>query len=307
MKNNKNLYILAGVFVLLVVIAYLLTAERGQRTTTFKLDEKILQIDSAAIDKLEIEKNGKKIVLQKTGGNWTITTPVSYPAVNQFVNNALSTLKNYKITSKVSSNPSNKDKFGFNDTNVTKLTVYQNGSSVGQMLIGNAGPGNAQSYIKTTEGNDILLADEFVWNYIVKNDLTEWRDKLIVSISKGMIKQIDFVSKDENYSAKYDTTGKFYIGKDTVSAASLDGVMNLLQNYSTQNFKDTVLADDRTPDYLVRVTANNVIEFKFYKYSDTEAVKKYLLKVSGNNQIFEIDENYVKQLYKTKKELLGKS
>ncbi|MDD5363205.1 MAG: DUF4340 domain-containing protein [Ignavibacteria bacterium] len=307
MKNKKNLYILAGVFVLLVIIAYFLTAERGQRTTTFKLDEKILQIDSAAVDKLEIEKNGKKIVLQKTGGNWTITTPVNYPAINQFVNNALFTLKNYKITSKVSSNPSNKDKFGFNDTNITKLTVYQNGSSVGQMLIGNAGPGNAQSYIKTTEGNDIFLADEFVWNYIVKNDLSEWRDKLIVSIPKGLIKQIDFISKDENFSVKSDSTGKFFIGKDTVSSSVMDGLMNLLQNYNTQYFKDTVLADDRTPDYFVRVTANNSTEFKYYKYLDTEAVKKYLLKVSGNNQIFDVDENYVKQLFKTRKELLGKS
>jgi hypothetical protein len=307
MKNNKNLYILAGVFVFLAVIAYYLTAERGQRTTTFKLDEKILQIDSASVDKLEIERNGKKVVLQKTGGNWVITTPVNYPAVNQFVNNALFTLKNYKITSKVSSNPSNKDKFGFNDTNITKLTVYQGGNSAGQILIGNAGPGNAQSYIKTTEGNDIFLADEFVWNYLVKNDLTEWRDKLIVSIPKGLIKQIDFVSKDENFSVKYDTTGKFYIGKDTVSAASMDGVLNLLQNYSTQYFKDTLFADDRSPEYLVRVTANNTTEFKFYKYIDTEAVKKYLLKVSGNVQIFDMDENYVKQLFKTKKELLGKS
>jgi hypothetical protein len=307
MKNQKNLFILAGVLIFLVIIAYFVTSERGERTTTYKLEEKIIKIDSAAVDKLEIEKNGKKIVLQKEGVNWNITSPINYPAVNSAISNALFTLKNYKITSKVSENPSNKDKFGFNDTNVTKITVYQGGNSVGQLLVGNTGPGNAQSYIKKIDGNEIFLAEDFIWNYVVKNDLSEWRDKLIVSIPKGSIKQIDFVSKDENYSVKYDTTGKFFIGKDTVTASIMDGLMNLLSNYNTQYFKDTVITESKTPDYFVRVTWNKTTEFKFYKYLDTETAKKYYLQVSGINQLFDIDENYVKQLYKTKKELLTKS
>ncbi|MCE1165982.1 MAG: DUF4340 domain-containing protein [Bacteroidetes bacterium] len=307
MKNQKNIYILTGVFVVLVVIAYLLTAERGTKTTTSKLDEKIFVIDSASVDKLEIERNGARVVLQKMGGKWNLTAPVNYSATDKFVNDAIWTLKNYKISSKVSENPSNRDKFGFSDTNFTKVSVYQNGNSAGQFIIGNAGPGNAQAYLKKVDGSEIYLADDFVWNYLVKTDLTDWRDKVILSVPKGAIKSIDFITKDENYSVIVDSLGKFFIGKDTVSAAALDGVLNLLQNYSTQGFKDTVLTGAGSPNYYMRINTGPVTELKFYRYMDTESSKRCLLQVTGNTQIFEMDENYVKQLFKTKKELLGKN
>lgn len=306
MKNNKNLYILIAVFVALVVIAYLLTTERGTRTTTFKLEEKLFVIDSASVDKFEIDRNGKKVVLQKAGGKWNLTSPVNYSAMDKFVNDAIYTIKNYKIASKVSDNPSNKDKFGFNDTNATRVAIYQGGVLAGQFVIGSAGPGNAQAYLKKTDGNEILLAEDFIWSYVVKTDLDEWRDKLIVSIPKGSVKSIEFVSKDDKYTVTADSLGKFFIGKDSVSGA-LDGVLNLLQNYNTQFFKDTVLAGAGNPDYLVRIEHTKVTELKFYKYVDTETVKRYLLQVTGTLQIFEMDENYVKQIFKTRKELLGKS
>ena len=306
MKNNKNLYILITVFLVLVVIAYLLTTERGARTTTFKLEEKLFVIDSASVDKLEIDRNGKKVVLQKTGGKWNLTSPVNYSAMDKFVNDAIYTIKNYKIASKVSDNPSNKDKFGFNDTNATRAAVFQAAVLAGQLIVGSAGPGNAQAYLKKTEGNEILLAEDFVWSYVVKTDLDEWRDKLIVSIPKNSVKSIEFVSKDDRFTVSSDSLGKFFIGKDSVSGA-LDGVLNLLQNYNTQFFKDTVLAGAGNPEYLVRVEHKNATELKFYKYVDTETVKRYLLQVSGMLQIFEMDENYVKQIFKTRKELLGKN
>lgn len=307
MKNQKNIYVLVAVFVVLVVIAYLLTAERGERTTTFKLEEKLFVIDSASVDKLEIERNGSKVVLQKTGGKWNVTAPVSYPAMDQFVNNALFTLKTYKISSKVSENPSNRDKFGFNDTNVTKVTVYQGGSAAGQMLIGNAGQGSGQTFLKKVDGNEIFLAEDFIWNYLVKNDLSEWRDKVILSVPRGSIKSIDIKSKDENLTITADSLGKFLIGRDTLSGNPIDQMLNILQNYSTQGFKDTVITGSQTPDYMMKINTGAVTELKFYRYINTETSKRYLLQVTGNPQIFEMDEGYVKQLCKTKKELLGKN
>ena len=307
MNKNKNTYLLVAVFAVLVVIAYLMTAERGEKTTTFKLDEKIFVIDSAAVDQLEIERNGIKVVLQKAGGRWNVTAPINYPAMDQFVNNALYTLKNYKISSKVSENPTNRDKFGFNDTNVTKIGVFQGGKMIGQMLIGNAGQGNGQGYIKKVDGNEIFLADDFIQNYIVKQDLSEWRDKVILSIPKGAIKSIEITSKEESLTINVDSLGKFFIGKDTLSGNPIDQLTNILSNYSTQGFKDTVITGNPSPNYMMRINTGKVTELKFYKYIDTETSKRYLLQVTGNPQYFEMDEGYVKQLCKTKKELLGKN
>lgn len=306
MKNKKNIYILSGILIVLLALAYFVTAEKGPKTTTYKLEEKIIKVDSAKTDKLEINYKSSKLVMQKSGGNWNVVQPVIYTASLVHVANALSSLQNYKISSKVSDNPGNKDRFGFNDTNYIKVTVYQEGQLTGSILIGKEGPGAGQTYVKKTEGNEIFLADEFVYTNFYKSDLSEWREKQIFSISKPNVKEISLVSKDDNLTIKLDTAGHFYLGKDTISTTTMDGILNLLQNYNTQYFKDTTVSEQSVPDFTARITADVLKELRFYKYKEDDKNPRYLLKVSGNNQVFDVDLNFVKMLFKTRKELLGK-
>ncbi|MCU0372598.1 MAG: DUF4340 domain-containing protein [Ignavibacteria bacterium] len=306
MKNKKNIYLLSGILIVLLAVAYFVTAERGTKTTTYKLEEKIIRVDSAKIDKIEIDFRNSRIVLQKSSGNWNVMQPVNYPASPVHVANALSTLQNYKISSKVSDNPGNKDRFGFNDTNYIKVSVSQDGQPAGSILIGKEGPGAGQTYVKKTEGNEIFLADDFVYTNIYKNDLTEWREKQIFSIIRSTVKEISLISKDDNITLKPDSTGKFYLGKDSVLTTVMDGVLNLIQNYNTQYFRDTTVSAQSVPDFTAKITANIIKELKFYKYIEDEKNPRYLLTVSDNKQVFDVDLNFVKMLFKTRKEFLGK-
>lgn len=304
MKNKNNIYVLGFVFLALIVIAYFVMRDTSGEKKTMKLPEKVFAVDSISIDKLEIEKNGKRVVMEKKGSLWNVTEPVLYAANQQFVGSVLSNLKNYKISSIVSDNPNNKDFFGFNDTNLTKLNIYQSGSLVGQLLIGNAASGPSQTYIKKSDAKEIYLAENFLFNNFVKQDLAEWRDKLIVSIPKGSIKSIEFNGEKENYTVIQDTTSKFYLGKDTVVTTVIDGITNMLQSFNTQNFKDTTLSTDAKASLSAKVDWGKITEIKFFRYG-TEEMKKYLLTVSGVAQVFEVDENYAKMLIKPKKEILG--
>jgi hypothetical protein len=304
MKKKNNIYIYGIVLVALLVMSYFVMRETSGEKKTLKLAEKLFTLDSLAIDKLEMERNGKKVTLEKKGGLWNVTVPVLYTANQQFAASVVSSLKNYKISSIVSDNPNNKNTYGFSDTNVTKLNVYQNGALSGTILIGNASTGASQTYIKKAEGNQIFLAEEFLYNNFVKPDLSEWRDKTVIAIPAGAIKSIDFYPDGEKYTVLMDSTGRGYIGKDSVSTAVFDGVKNMLQNFNTQNFKDTTISADSKSSYGVKVFWGKETEFRFFKYGDTEA-KRYLLQVSGINQIFEMDENFVKMLVKPRKEMLG--
>ena len=301
MKKNKT-YLLAVIFILLVVVAYFLNRERKE--TTYKLDEKILTVDSAAVDKLEIEYRGKKITLAKSGIEWKITEPINYNAYQQFIASALSDLKKYKVVSKVSDNPDNKDRFGFNDTNVTKVTIYQSGNLLGSILVGNSANGPGQSYIKKADGKEIFLADDFLRSNFFKSDLNEWRDKLIVAITKGAIKTVEFISSGENYKVDRDTSANYVCGKDSVKSTDFDGVLNIISNLNTQTFKDSTLGENVKFDYTIKVTADKLYEINFLKSSGETPNMKYFLKVSGVNQLFEVDENFLKSLFKTKKDLI---
>jgi hypothetical protein len=302
--KNKNIYIYGFILVALIAISYFVMRDTSGEKKTLKLSEKLFPVDSLAVDKLEIERNGKKVTLEKKGGFWNITSPVLYTANQTFINNAISSLKNYRISSIVSNNPGNKNFYGFSDTNQTKLTVYQNGTLSGIIFIGNASTGASQTYIKKEESSDVYLAENFLYNNLVKADLMEWRDKFVVTIPKGAIKSIDFYTDKEKYTVVQDTTGKFYIGKDTVSTAVFEGILNMLSNFNTQNFRDTTIAADTKASYEAKVFGNKETDFKFIKYGGDDS-KKYLMQVTGEKQIFEVDENFVKMFIKPRKEVLG--
>ena len=303
MKSNKT-YILAAVFVLLAILAYFLTAERGEKTSTYKLSEKqFFKTDSATIDKLILEKNGKKVTIGKVGPEWKVMEPADYPVLKQFIGPVLSDLKNYKLESKVSDNPANKDKFGFNDTNVAKLTVFQGGNQIGIMLIGGISTGASQTFVKRPDSDDIFLASGFLRsNFVKENFVNDWRDKLIVSIPKGSIKSVEFISSTENYKIFIDSTGKYISGRDSVKTEVFDGVLNMFQNLNTQNYIDSAYNVSKF-DQTIRINADKLYELNFLKLG-TEANSKYLLKVSDMKQLFEVDENYLKIAFKPKKDII---
>ncbi|MFA7360114.1 MAG: DUF4340 domain-containing protein [Candidatus Kapaibacterium sp.] len=303
--KNKNIYILGAVLVILAAVSYFVMRDTSGEKKTQNLSEKLFTADSLSIDKFEIERNGKKVIMEKKAGLWNVTSPVLYTANQQFIGSALSSLKSYKLSSIVSANPGNKDFYGFNDTNYTKVTVYQNGSLAGVILVGNSAPGAAQTYLKKPDGNEVYLANEFLFNNFVKFDLSEWRDKTVISIPVGSIRSIDFDAGTEKYTVTKDTTMKFYVGNDTVSTTVFDGVTSMLSNFTTQNFKDTTLVEDIKSNFSARVIWTKDTEFKFYKYGIEES-KKYLMQVSGVNQVFEVDENFVKAFIKPRAEILGK-
>ncbi|MBM4158083.1 MAG: DUF4340 domain-containing protein [Ignavibacteria bacterium] len=299
--KDKKIYLLAGIFIVLVVIAYLITSERGPKTSSEgNKKEKFFEIDSAKIDKLELEYRGKKIVLAKAGLDWKMIEPVEYSLNTQFVGMALSTLKNYRISSTLSENQANFDKFGFNDTNIVKLNVYQDGSFSGTIIIGKEGMGPSQTYVKSPEENVIYLADEFLRNSFVKERLNDWRDKLIFSIPKNSVKSIEYISPGETFVIQADTTGKYSIGKDSVLSSVVDGILNLFNNFNTQEFKDTTLAADTKFDYSVIINADRVIRIDAVKY-DTSS-NRYFMKISDRKQIFDVDDYFLKNFVKQKKE-----
>lgn len=299
--NKKKITYLVIVLAILGIIAIILNLEKS---STYKLEEKLFKVDSANVDKIELERNSKKLVLEKAGIGWQLTSPVKYIAYQPFISTALGEIKNMKLISIASKNKENKDKFGFNDTNYTKVVVYQGGSLVGSFIIGNALPSAAQVYVKKIEGDEIYVADGIVYNTLVKNEfINEWREKKMLSISKTTIKSIKFTSPEETYELTKDTTGNFRLGNDSINTTQVDGVVNLFQDFNTQTFKDTTIADDSKSDYIINIKSDNDIVIKFFKYGDSEN-PRYMIKISGNPQVFDIDKNFFGTIFKKKKDLI---
>lgn len=303
MKSKTYLYL--GILAVLLIAAYFLTTDRGEKTSSYKLNEKkLFDLDSAKVDKIEVRHSGSDLILSKSTGEWRIDAPFQYRTVSANVENIVGGLKNLKIESIVSTNPAKKDTYGFTDADQAEVSVYEAGVLKGKFLLGKtAQGGGVLTYIKKTDSDNIYLADGLDRNNVVKTNMNEWKDKNIVSIPKPSVNSVEFISAGESFTVSKDSSGKFSIGTDTVGTA-FDGILNLLQKFDTNNFKDTTLSDQTVYTEKIIVNGAGKTQLNFLKLETTPV--KYLLQIPGDSQIYELDEGYAKNLLKTKKEILGR-
>jgi hypothetical protein len=158
-------------------------------------------------------------------------------------------------------------------------------------------------FLKKLDSDSIYIADGIDKNNYFKTSLDEWRDKNIVSIPKEGINSIEFISASEAFTVKRDSTGKYFIGSDSVGTA-FDGVLNLLAKFETNNFKDTALSDQTNFTDKIIIDWGEKTQLNFLKLDAAPPV--YLLQVPGDPQIYELNEAYAKNILKTKKDILGR-
>ncbi|MEO6695707.1 MAG: DUF4340 domain-containing protein [Ignavibacteria bacterium] len=299
MKSSKT-YLYLGILAVLLIAAYFLTSDRGDKTSSYELKEKkLFELDSSKVDKIEIKNLEGELVLSKSTGEWRATSPYEYNVNSAFVEKIVSSLKNMKIESIISTNPAKKDTYGFKDSEQAEISVYESGVLKGKFLLGGASAGQS-SHIKKMDSDNIYIADNIERIDFIK-PLNDWRDKGIVAIPKQAVNSIEYISDAESFIVKRDSTGKYSIGQDTVGK-SFDGVLSLLEKFETTGFKDTTFSDQTKFSNVLNIDWGNKTTLMFLK-SDTTS-SKYFLKVSDGNQIFELDNVFAKNILKTKKEIL---
>ncbi|MEP7146282.1 MAG: DUF4340 domain-containing protein [bacterium] len=301
MKSKTYLYL--GILAVLLIAAYFLTSDRGEKTASYKLTEKkLFEIDSGKVDKIEIKNKGENLLLSKASGDWRIEQPFQYRTVSSNVEALVSGLKNLKLESIVSTNPAKKDTYGFNDMDQAEVTVYESGVQKGKFLLGKTASGSA-SYIKKMDSDNIYLGEGIDRNIFIKPNVNDWKDKNIVSIPKQSINSVQVISEGETYTAIRDSSGKYFIDQDS-AGKNFDIILNTLQKFDASGFRDTLISDQSDFTATVIVDNGNKSEFRFLKLDTTPV--KYLLKVSGDLQVYKLDEVNAKNVFKTKKEITGK-
>lgn len=290
------------VFVLLVAVVYVFFS-RKEKISTQNIEEKLFEADSSKIEKIEIIKTNESITLEKIGGNWMVTKPINYPADTNAVTPILSNLKNFKIESEYSSNPANYSNY-LDSVNNTRVNVYQEGKQIGSFTLGKAALSADNSYIQTDTGKEILLASKLGANNFTK-PLKDFRNKLIFSIQSFLINKITFKSDDSlkyEFTMEKDTSGRWFIGGDSIPQNNSEGFLNLMANFNTEDFKDTVITAFSSPAYTVTLIGQQTTEINFYKQNTSPL--KYIVQVSNNKQLFEMSDGFAKMVMKTRKDFI---
>jgi hypothetical protein len=148
-------------------------------------------IDFTKIDKLEIEKGGKKTILEREGEKLRIGGSKSFYVRQDIAQMVWDGLKK-AAASQAELASTNKEKaieFGLDEGQAVKITFMSGNAASSSILIGRPGPDYSSVYAKLPDAAETLLVKENLQNVFERD---EWRDMSIFSSDREKISKLRF-------------------------------------------------------------------------------------------------------------------
>jgi hypothetical protein len=292
---NKNTLVLLGILLVLVVVAVLVMQKPGERSVTAAAGERLFEIDSLAVDKIEVTSPTSSVVLEKKGVEWFLQQPLSYRADQNNVAQLIQQVKEMQMRSTVSSNPEKQNLFQVDSTG-TQVRVYERGAEKAAFVLGKSGSAFNEVYLRKVNSNDVVLAGGAM-SYVFNRAVKEWRDKTIAQVPKDNIKEVTYQYGDTLFTLAFKDSA-WVIGKDSTQQWVVDNILSSLSNFQADDFIDTPPA---TIPKVTAVVTYAGVQLSFHYQKEGE---KYLVRASTSPQWFEVSSWRANQVLKRKKEIV---
>jgi hypothetical protein len=99
-----------------------------------------------------------------------------------------------------------------------------------------------------------------------------------------------------------DSNDRWFIGPDSITKTTMEGFLNLLNVYNTEDFKDSTITSFPTPTYTINIQGAQPTTINFYKQTGTPP--EYIVQVSNKPQLFKFSEAFAGNSLKKKKDFI---
>ena len=141
MRGLRSTLSLFAVLLALGAYVYFVASKRQPSSETATTQEKALAVPPDTIEQITVAvRGGDTTTLQKVGGVWRITAPISARADDSVVVPMTSALRSVDIQRVVDANPSNPAAFGLQPPHVEVAITQSGRSGLQQLLIGDKAP-----------------------------------------------------------------------------------------------------------------------------------------------------------------------
>jgi hypothetical protein len=291
---KKNTYMLMGLFVCLLIAAYLVLQKPGERSADSATTGLLFTLDSLSVDKIDIKTTASSLVLEKRGVEWFVAQPVNYRADQAAVGQFIHQIKNVEIKNVVSDKPEKHSVFQV-DTTGTRITVFEKGIEKASFILGKMAANYSESYVRRSHSNDVLIVDG-VSSYTFSRPVKDWRDKSVMTTPKENIKEIQYQYGDTAFTVAFIDSA-WVVGKEKVQQSVIDGILSSLSNLQADDFIDSTVSP--------KVTAMVAYAGVQLRFSFNKILNKYDVQSSLLPQWFVLDQWKANQILKRKKELTG--
>ncbi len=143
--KNKNFILVAALLVLVAAIAIpkLMPEKKNY-------PDKLAELDSLAIDFIQVSSGDGAITLQRSGDTWRITDPIAYDAEQGTIERILGQLCHLDVVALTSENPdySQDDRYELGDTQAVRIKVQAGGTQMMDARLGKASQDNSNGFAR---------------------------------------------------------------------------------------------------------------------------------------------------------------
>jgi hypothetical protein len=290
---KKNTLILAGAFLALLILAFLVMEKPGERSVAVDAGRKLMTIDSAAVDKVELRSPSTTLVLEKKGTEWFLQQPVVYRADQTTVAQFIQQLKDMSVKSVVSSQPDKHAMFQVDSTG-TVVTVHERGAERASIFVGKMGGGVTDLYARLAGSDEVVLASGASSHHFTR-PLKDWRDKTVLTTPKDLINEVRFQYGDTTFALQLRDS-VWMIGRDSTQEWSVESFLSSLSNLQADDFVDT--PPSPLPAIVGTITVGDA-QVRFHRHHDSG---RYFVQTSASPQWFEVYSWRGDQVLKRKKD-----
>ena len=187
---NRKTVLAFGAFVLLSVVAFiaLRAPEKGERRGD--KPRPVAKLAAADFDTLEVTRNKATTVIQKDGGKYKVTSPVSYAADENAAKAAFEAIEKLDFGDIVTDQKAKQAEFEVGDDGL-RVVAKKGATSLGELIVGKAV--GAGTMVRVPGKDDIWQANGSIRFTFDKGD-ADWRDKSITTFTASDAEKIDIKS-----------------------------------------------------------------------------------------------------------------
>ena len=293
---KRNTMILIGLFVVLAAAALLILQKPGEQSASGGSLGSMFQMDSAAVDKIELKTGTQTIALEKRGTEWFVVQPVNYRADQMSVAQLIHQTKMMENKGTVSTKPEKFSVFQV-DQSGTEVKFFEKGTERTSFVLGKMAASYVDSYVRKLNTNEVRLAGG-VNSYLFSRSAKDWRDKSIVTTPKETIVSVRYQYGDTTFTLSFqDST--WLVGREKVQQPVVDALLSALSSVQADDFIDSLM----TP----KISATVLYAGVQLRFSFDKPLNRYLVQSSQSSQWFVMDSWRANQILKRKRDLLASS
>ncbi|MBF0378692.1 MAG: DUF4340 domain-containing protein [Desulfamplus sp.] len=188
----KKEYIILGL-IIIALSAYLITNKTDRDNYSLP---SVPEINVADIVEVNLDKDGKSIVLSKKDGSWVVGSSVdkSYPADQESITKMLDIVKALKLSALVSES-GNLTPYELDAKNKINVTVKSKTATVRKFEIGKTAPSFRHTFVKLDGSKSVYHAEKSFRRDFEKT-VDDLRDKKVLSFDKNKITNITLKKGD---------------------------------------------------------------------------------------------------------------